>query len=75
MCYDTHICANCLFCRLALLGTYFHKAKEGMDTHTYTYGPAVLQKDDNKLLVSIWQQFFRQEFKKSYLKKNWDLRI
>lgn len=37
--------------------------------HTYTYCPAVLQKDDNKLLVSIWQQFFRQEFLKSYFKK------
>ena len=37
--------------------------------HTYTYCPAVLQKDDNKSLVSIWQQFFRQEFLKSYFKK------
>ena len=40
-----------------------------MDTHTHMYRHVALQKDDNKSLVSIWQQFFRQEFLKSYFKK------
>lgn len=63
LCYDTHICANCLFVFLAFLGTYFHKAKEWMDTHIYTYCPAVLQKDDKKLLVSLGNNFLGKSFK------------